>query len=185
MSSNKSFSNETADRYARAMFEIAQESKNIQMIESNAKDLLQVYNQDKNFENFITNPTQSSIIQTQVINKISEKMNFLPIFKNFLSILVFKRRIFFLKKIIITLLKMILSQRGEVSAKLISSKKLTEQELKSISLELSNVLGSSVNFDYRVDEELIGGFKMQIGSTMIDTSIKNKLKKYEQLMLEI
>ena len=85
----------------------------------------------------------------------------------------------------VTVLKMILSQRGEVSAKLISSKKLTEQELKSISLELSNVLGSSVNFDYRVDEELIGGFKMQIGSTMIDTSIKNKLKKYEQLMLEI
>jgi F-type H+-transporting ATPase subunit delta len=41
-----------------------------------------------------------------------------------------------------------------------------------------------VAFNYKVDETLIGGLKMQIGSLMIDTSIKNKLKKYEQIMLE-
>ena len=38
---------------------------------------------------------------------------------------------------------------------------------------------------FKVDEGLIGGLKMQIGSLMVDTSIKNRLKKYEQLMLEV
>jgi len=42
-----------------------------------------------------------------------------------------------------------------------------------------------VAFNYKVDENLIGGLKMQIGSLMVDTSIKNKLKKYEQIMLEV
>ena len=46
-------------------------------------------------------------------------------------------------------------------------------------------MGSEINFNYKVDQELIGGFKMQVGSLMIDTSIKNQLKKYEQVMLEI
>ena len=32
--------------------------------------------------------------------------------------------------------------------------------------------------------DLIGGLKLQLGSYMIDTSIRNKLKKYEQAMLE-
>ena len=46
-------------------------------------------------------------------------------------------------------------------------------------------MGAPIAFDYKVDESLIGGLKMQIGSLMIDTSIKNKLKKYKQTMLEI
>ena len=43
---------------------------------------------------------------------------------------------------------------------------------------------SEISFDYTVDQDLIGGFRMQVGSLLIDTSIKNRLKKYEQLMLE-
>jgi len=75
-------------------------------------------------------------------------------------------------------------KRGELSAQLISSKSLSEEELKKVSYELSKVIGSEINFNYKVDQNLIGGFKMQIGSLMIDTSLKNKLKKYEQIMLE-
>ena len=45
-------------------------------------------------------------------------------------------------------------------------------------------MGSSLKFDYKLDQELIGGLKLQLGSFMIDTSIKNKLKKYEKIMIE-
>jgi F-type H+-transporting ATPase subunit delta len=57
-------------------------------------------------------------------------------------------------------------------------------ELENISKELSSSMGSKIKFDYKFDKDLIGGLKLQLGSFMIDTSIKNKLKKYEQLMLE-
>ena len=45
-------------------------------------------------------------------------------------------------------------------------------------------MGSNIKFDYKIDKDLIGGLKLQLGSFMIDTSIKNKLKKFEQRMLE-
>jgi F-type H+-transporting ATPase subunit delta len=45
-------------------------------------------------------------------------------------------------------------------------------------------MGQKIKFDYKVNQDLIGGLKLQLGSFMIDTSIKNKLKKYEQIMLE-
>ena len=39
-------------------------------------------------------------------------------------------------------------------------------------------MGSIIKFDYKIDKDLIGGLKLQLGSFMIDTSIKNKLKKF-------
>ena len=111
-------------------------------------------------------------------------MKFSNTFKNFLSLLVVKRRIFFLEKVIKSFLNLAMKRKGKISGKLISSKKLSNEEVKNISKELSDSINSQITFDYELDESLIGGLKIQIGSLMIDSSIKNKLKKYEQLMLE-
>ena len=184
MSSNKSFSSETSDRYSKALFELAQENNELDNTEKYIRELTKIYNINAEFESFIKNPTHSVDNQLKIVKKISELMNFSKIFKNFLSILVTKRRIFFLDKIMKSFLSLTAIKRGELSAQLISSKSLSEEELKKVSYELSEVIGSEINFNYKVDQNLIGGFKMQIGSLMIDTSLKNKLKKYEQIMLE-
>ena len=63
-------------------------------------------------------------------------------------------------------------------------KELSQAELDQISKDFSKFIGSTLRFDYKVDKELIGGLKLQLGSFMIDTSIKSELKKYEQAMLE-
>jgi F-type H+-transporting ATPase subunit delta len=49
---------------------------------------------------------------------------------------------------------------------------------------LSSSMQSTIKFDYKIDKDLIGGLKLQLGSIMIDSSIKSKLKKFEQQMLE-
>ncbi|MEK9917785.1 MAG: F0F1 ATP synthase subunit delta, partial [Pelagibacteraceae bacterium] len=76
-------------------------------------------------------------------------------------------------------------KKGELKASLVSSKNLSQEELNSLNKEISQVVGTTVSFDYKVDESLIGGLQMQLGSLMVDTSIKNKLKKYQQIMLEV
>ena len=184
MSSNKSFSAETSERYARALFELVEEKSDLVKTEQNIQSLLEIYDSNEDLKNFIKNPTQSFSNQLEIINQISLSLNFSKILKNFLSILVIKRRIFFLKKIMLSFLKLSNIKRGKLSAKLISSKELSEEELKNISIELSKVVGSEINFDFKLEKDLIGGFKMQLGSLMIDTSIKNKLKKYKQIVLE-
>ena len=185
MSSNKSFSSETANRYALALHELAKENSKLEVVEKDIKELLAIYNTSEDFKNFIKNPTQSQSSQLETLNKISLEMSLSKIIKNFLSILVTKRRIFFLNTIFMNFLSLVSKERGELKASLISSKNLTNEELKNLNTELSQAMGATVAFNYEVDETLIGGLKMQIGSLMIDTSIKNKLKKYEQIMLEV
>ena len=112
-------------------------------------------------------------------------MNLSKLIINFLKVLVKKRRIFFVNKIFKSFMSLVLKKKGEVQAFLVSSKKLTNEELKNLNQNLTQATGTPIVLDYKVDENLIGGLKIQIGSLMIDTSIKNRLKKYEQMMLEV
>ena len=184
MSANKSFSTETSERYSRALFEIAKEAGELEKIELDITTFKSLIENNKDLENFVKNPTQSTANQNNILILLSEKLNFTKNLKNFFLLLIQKRRIFFVSKIIDSFLKLCLRKRGELKASLISSKELSELELENISKDLSTSMGSTIKFDYKIDKDLIGGFKLQLGSFMIDTSIKNKLKKYEQRMLE-
>jgi F-type H+-transporting ATPase subunit delta len=184
MSTNKSFSTETSERYSRALYEVSKESGELEKIEDDIKNFQSFLINNSEIKNFIQNPTHTIDIQNKVINVLSEKLSFTKNLKNFFFLLIEKRRIFFVKKIIDSFLKLCSKNRGEVKASLISSKELLPNELENISKELSSSMGSTIKFDYKVDQSLIGGLKLQLGSFMIDTSIKNKLKKYEQRMLE-
>ena len=184
MTTNKSFSTETSERYARALFEVSKENNEQEKIENDAKNFQIILKESRDFQNFIKNPTQTISHQNEVIDLLSKRLNFSKNLKNFLLLLIEKRRIFFVKKILESFLKLCSHKRGEIKASLISSKELSQIDLDKISDELSNAIGSNLKFNFTVDKELIGGLKLQLGSIMIDTSIKNKLKKYEQTLLE-
>ena len=65
-----------------------------------------------------------------------------------------------------------------------SAKQLSETEINKITEELSNNFKSKIKLNYKYDQSLIGGLIVQVGSTMIDTSIKNKLQQIENKMIE-
>ena len=184
MSTNKSFSTETSERYSRALFEVSQDSDDLDKVENDIKNFKLIYDKNLEVRNFIKDPSQIITEQNKLINLISDKLNFSKNVERFLLLLIEKRRIFFVNKIIESFLRLCSQKRGEIKASLISSKELSQTELNDISTDFSKSMGSTLKFDYKVDKELIGGLKLQLGSIMIDTSIKNKLKKYEQAMLE-
>ena len=166
------------------MFEVSQESSELDKVEDDVKIFQSLINSSLEIKNFIKDPTQNLSQQNKVSRLLAERLNFSKNLKNFLLLLVEKRRIFFIQKIFDSFLKLCSKKRGEIKAQLISSRELSKTELDKISKDLSESMGSILKFDYKVDKELIGGLKLQLGSIMIDTSIRSKLKKYEQVMIE-
>ena len=184
MSSNKSFSTETSERYSRALFEVAQEASELEKIENDIKNFAYLLINSLEIKNFIQNPTQSKDNQNTVLNLLAEKLNFSKNLKNFMFLLIEKRRIFFVEKIIDSFLKLCAQKRGEVKASLISSKELSNDQIDKIKNDLSKNFSSKIKLDYKFDKSLIGGLIMQVGSIMVDTSIKNKLQQIENKMIE-
>ena len=81
-------------------------------------------------------------------------------------------------------MKLVSYKRGEISGNLISSKKIDAKTVIEIEREISTNAKRSIKLKTKIDESLIGGIIVQIGSLMIDASIKNKLQKYKKLMTE-
>jgi len=184
LSKNKGFSDTSANRYSLALFELASESNSLIQIEKNSSAMLNLISKSKDFNNLIKDPTLSRETLIEIINKISENFKLEILFKNFLSFLITKRRFFYLEQILSSFNETCSEKRGELKAEIKSAKQLTQDEIDMITDELSNNFKSKIKLNYKLDQSLIGGLVVQVGSTMIDTSIKNKLQQIESKMIE-
>jgi len=184
LGSKSTFSNSTSKSYALALYELSKENSEIDKVEAEMKSFRQLLNESSDFKEMILSPTVSKEDKKNVIFIITDKNNFSLNLKKFLGFVALKNRLFYLDKIIESFLNLVSNTKGELKAKLISSKKLSEAERQKIQTDLSKDFKSSLNLDYTYDPDLIAGLIIQIGSVMIDTSIKTKLKKLEKNMLE-
>ena len=184
MSKNKGFSITTAERYSLALYELANENNVLVQIEDQSSSILNLISSSKNFSNLIKDPTNNQENLLKVVENISNNNKFESLLKSFLSFLVTKRRFFYVEQILKSFIETCSRKRGELKAELKSAKQLSSDEISKITDELTKNFSSKIKLNYKHDESLIGGLVVQVGSTMVDTSIKNKLQQIENRMVE-
>ena len=184
MSKNTEFSITSAERYSLALFELSEENNLLSQTEGQSLSLLNLIVKSKDFSTLLKDPTIKQEDLSIVINKIAENNKFEVLFKNFLNFLIQKRRFFFLERILKSFIEICSIKRGELKAELKSAKELSNDEISKITDELARNFSSKIKLNYKHDESLIGGLVVQVGSTMVDTSIKNKLQQIENRMVE-
>ena len=184
MNKNTGFSITSAERYSLALFELSEENSLLTQIEDQSLSMINLINQSDDFSKLIRDPTINQEDLLKVINKISESYKFETLFKNFLNFLIQKRRFFYVENILKSFIETCSRKRGEIKAELRSAKNLSNVEIKEIKELLTKNFNSKINLNFKYDESLIGGLIVQVGSTMVDTSIKNKLQQIENKMLE-
>ena len=185
MSSKSTFSNSTSTSYAVALYELSKENRELDNVEIGMKNLKELFNISSDFKEMILSPTVTKEDKKNVLFAIADKNNFSKTLKKFLGFVAIKNRLFFLVKIIESFLNLVSKNKGELKARLITSRKLSDKEQEDVQNELSKDFKSSLNIDFVHNPDLIAGSIMQIGSVMIDTSIRTKLKKLEKNMLEV
>ena len=184
MSKNKNFSETSAGRYSLALYELATEANMLSEIEDHSSSIINLLAESEDFKSLIKDPTNNKVDQLKAIKKISELYRLNELLTKFLSFLISKRRFFYVDKILKSFIETCSIKRGELKAELTSAKDLTENEIKNIKEELTKNFSSKIKLNYKHDASLIGGLIVQVGSTMVDTSIKNKLQQIENRMIE-
>ena len=184
MSSKSTFLNSTSKSYALALYELAKENSELNKVEDGMDGIKTLLSNSSDFKEMILNPTVTKEEKNKVIIKMVDQYSFCQTLKKFLGFLTTKNRLFFLNQIIGSFLDLISSSKRELKAKLLSSKKLSKSELEKIRNELSKDFQSPIKIDYKHDPDLIGGLVIQVGSVMVDASIKSKLRQLQKSMIE-
>lgn len=182
--SNTSLSLSVNNSYSQALYELVNEEKVVDKVEQEANAFIKLISESQEFLNLIKDPRNTQSEQTDAISVICQSYKINETFTKFLKFLISKRRLFFLDKILKDFIVICSNKRGEIIAKLTAAKELSSSEIENIENSLKVNFGSNLKLKFSYDPNLLGGLIVQVGSIMIDTSLKSKLQQIENKMIE-
>jgi F-type H+-transporting ATPase subunit delta len=185
VSETASLSMGIAQRYATAVFELAKEDKALPALEADIDLLESILAESAEFRRLINSPIYSREEQARAVQAVAEKIGLSKIMVNTLGLMASKRRLFVLPQLVRALRNMIAEEKGEVSAEVFSAKPLTKAQSEKLAKALKAAVGKEVRINAAVDESLIGGLVVKVGSRMVDTSIRSKLAHMQNMMKEV
>lgn len=174
-----------AGRYATALFEIARDGKLLDEVERDLREIETIHANSADFREILANPVYTREEHAKALAAIASAMGLGQTVTNTLGLLAANRRLPALPGLVAQVKTLIAEHKGEVTAEVTSAKKLTKHQTDALSAKLKESVGKDVKLDVTVDESLIGGLVVKVGSRMIDTSIRSKLAALQNVMKEV
>ena len=161
--------------YAAALFELASDAKAVEATEKSLDVISGLIASSDDFSRFLKSPAISTEDKRDALEAILQKAGIAELVANTLRLVARNGRLFVLPAIISAFKGLAAAARNEIAADVVSATKLTTAQEKELAKVLKAKLGKDVTLRTTVDESLIGGLVVKVGSQMIDTSLKTKL----------
>jgi F-type H+-transporting ATPase subunit delta len=171
-----------AERYALALFELADEAKALDAVADDLRGLRTLIAESADLKRLIRSPVIARGAQAKAVAALAERAGMQTLTRNFLGLLARNRRLFALPEMISHYLATLARRRGEITAEVVAAQNLTPAQRDSLGEQLRRAVGQKVAVDLRVDPSLLGGLVVKLGSRMVDASLKSKLHRLEMAM---
>lgn len=174
-----------AGRYAIALFDLGKETNALDNVAKNLATLSALLNESSDLKGLTLNPVFSSEEKARAIFAVVKAAKLDQLVANFIGVVANNDRLDQLENIISEFNRILAHHNGEVNASVVTAHKLTKTQLDALKAKLKSMVGSDVNVETEVDDSLLGGMVVKIGSRMIDSSLKTKLANLEESMKEV
>jgi F-type H+-transporting ATPase subunit delta len=166
-----------AEPYAEALLDLAKSNNSLQDMTNDMNIVSQFLANSSDLKKFLGNPLITKDAKKNVVKDVlGEQIDGRTL--KFLLLLVDRGRIELLESVAEKFLELSYKQESIEIAKITSSIKLSADQQKEIAEKLKIITGAKqIKLALKVDPQLIGGFTIEIGSKMIDTSIRGQLRQ--------
>lgn len=173
---------ELADRYATALFDLADERKSLDQVADDLRQLRAMLAESAELRRLVRSPILSRADQGRAITAVADGAGLTALTRNFLGLVAQNRRLFAVPAMIDAFLARLAARRGEVTAEVVAAQALTPAQLEAVNEQLRKAMGSKVAVEVRVDPALLGGLVVKVGSRMVDASLRSKLHRLQLAM---
>jgi F-type H+-transporting ATPase subunit delta len=174
-----------ADRYATALFELAENDQQLAAIEGDLGRFASLLDASPELRRLVRSPVFSAEEQARAVGAVMDKAGLGGLVANLVKVAAGNRRLFMVPDIITAFRRLLAKHRGEVSAEVTSAEPLSDKQLADLKAALKASLGKDVALAAQVDPALIGGLIVKVGSRMIDGSVRTKLNSLKLVMKEV
>ena len=171
-----------AERYAAALFDLADEQHALDAVAGDLRELRAMLQTSPDLVRLLRSPVLSRDEQGRAIAAISERAGLSELTRDFLGVVARNRRLFATPEMIEAYLAKLAERRGEITAEVTAAQPLNEAQQNTLAEELRRAIGRRVTVDIRVDPSLLGGMIVKVGSRMIDGSLKSRLQRLQLAM---
>ena len=130
----------------------------------------------------LQNPIYPPDLKMEIIEEILKVMKVDPEIERFLKLLVERRRIQYIREIVIMYQELLDEELNIARGEVITAYPLSEEERKELEEVLKNYLKKEVILESKVDEGIIGGIKIRIGDLIFDGTLKTQLNKMKEII---
>jgi F-type H+-transporting ATPase subunit delta len=173
-----------AGRYATALFELALEEKAIDAVKADLDKFEAMLAESADLVRLVRSPVFGADEQERALAAVLDKAKIGGLAAKFLRLVVQKRRLFAVREMARAFRILVAKHKGETRAEVVVAERLSDQRLEELKSAIVGIAGKKVMLDVKIDPSIIGGLKVQIGSRMIDASLKTKLNSIRIAMKE-
>ncbi len=171
-----------AGRYASALFDLARESNAIDGVQKSLGTLTAALADSADLAALVSSPVVGRADAAKAIGAVARSLKLDSLTAKFLGVLAENRRLADLPGMIDAYNAIVAGHRGEVTAKVTSAHPLTAEQVKALTANLKSRVGRDVTVATTVDPAILGGLVVQLGSQLIDGSIRTRLNSFAQAM---
>lgn len=172
-----------ASRYARAIFELGEESGRLEALRAELEEFSAAYRDSEELRRSLHNPLLTSATRESIVRNLAQKSGMSQLATHCVLVLLRRRRIDILPQVATELLKLADEKAGICRAIVTSANSLSQSLLERIQTSLEASTGKRVVLEHREDASLIGGLITQVGDNLFDGSIAGRLRKLEKSLL--
>ena len=173
---------EIANRYANALFELADERGQLDAVAGDLARLMAAIEESDDLRRVLRSPVLNRDEQGKALAAILQAMDVSELTRNFVGLIARNRRLFALAGMIDGFLAELARRRGEITAEVTAARTLSDAQLAALQDALQSAMGGKVTVAPKVDPGLIGGLIVKVGSRMVDTSLRTQLNKMQLAM---
>lgn len=169
-------------RYAVALFEMARDARALDAVAADLERIQAMLTESAELRRLVESPVLRRDEQGRAMAALLGRAGVGNLVLRFVGVAAQNRRLFQLRKIISDFRALLARHRGETVARVTSAGPLNPGQLAALTAALKDAVGREVNIDARVDARLIGGLVVQVGSRMVDASVRSKLENMKVAM---